>query len=363
MKKAIREYIGLTNEEKINLWANAIFIFDTNVLLNLYRYSKNSSEELIEILESLKDRIWIPHQVADEFMKNRYSVIKEFENKYSLYEDSLKSIINNNLKNLIDETDTDELKEYINAWFHRCKEKNIQVTDPSDDKFLTTVLYLFDGKTGDCYSDSALDKHKQDGRTRYDKMIPPGFKDSNKVKKGKENTALDNNAYGDYIVWRQILDYAKQSKNGVIYITNDQKEDWWYKSEGETIGPRPELIKEFYEETNNTQNFHMYTMERFLTHYREDQEILKNKLDLNALIRETIKLNKSDYTLKDDILALSNSFAETHLNLFAEELRDSIKIIVDKVSLLPVPATKTATLFNELRKIDDNGDVLEKTKN
>lgn len=42
MKDAIREYLELKDEEKEELWKNAVFVFDTNVFLNLYRYSKKN---------------------------------------------------------------------------------------------------------------------------------------------------------------------------------------------------------------------------------------------------------------------------------------------------------------------------------
>ena len=37
MKTAIWEYIIPSEREKENLWNNCTFVFDTNVLLNLYR--------------------------------------------------------------------------------------------------------------------------------------------------------------------------------------------------------------------------------------------------------------------------------------------------------------------------------------
>ena len=39
MRRAIKEYIEPSSKEKQELWEKAIFVFDTNVLLNLYRYS------------------------------------------------------------------------------------------------------------------------------------------------------------------------------------------------------------------------------------------------------------------------------------------------------------------------------------
>jgi hypothetical protein len=78
MKNSIWEYIDLTSEEKNELFEDGIFVFDTNVLLNLYRYSSKTSMALISAFKKLSQGIWIPNQVAYEFMKNRCEVIKEF---------------------------------------------------------------------------------------------------------------------------------------------------------------------------------------------------------------------------------------------------------------------------------------------
>ena len=42
MRNAIREYLELNSQEKNDLWGTATFIFDTNVFVNLYRYSNNT---------------------------------------------------------------------------------------------------------------------------------------------------------------------------------------------------------------------------------------------------------------------------------------------------------------------------------
>ncbi|MBK6959376.1 MAG: DUF4935 domain-containing protein [Nitrosomonas sp.] len=47
---------------------------DTNVLLNLYRYSEATRKELQEAITSLDGRIFIPHQAANEFLRNRLTV-------------------------------------------------------------------------------------------------------------------------------------------------------------------------------------------------------------------------------------------------------------------------------------------------
>ena len=75
MKDAIREYLNLTEQEKQDLWKNAVFIFDTNIFLNLYRYTEDTRDSLLKAMEQLTDRIWMPKQVAQELMKDRTKVI------------------------------------------------------------------------------------------------------------------------------------------------------------------------------------------------------------------------------------------------------------------------------------------------
>ena len=45
------------------------FVFDTNVLLNLYRYPKDVSSEFINVLKHIQDRIWIPYNVGLELSR------------------------------------------------------------------------------------------------------------------------------------------------------------------------------------------------------------------------------------------------------------------------------------------------------
>ena len=55
MRNAIKEFIEPSDYEKHNLWENAIFVFDTNVLLNLYRYSAKTRNSLLDAFESFKE--------------------------------------------------------------------------------------------------------------------------------------------------------------------------------------------------------------------------------------------------------------------------------------------------------------------
>lgn len=63
-----------SNDQFKALWAECIFAVDANVILNLYRYSPETRRELERTLESVKERLFVPHQAAKEFLKNRLGV-------------------------------------------------------------------------------------------------------------------------------------------------------------------------------------------------------------------------------------------------------------------------------------------------
>lgn len=95
MKETIWEYLIPSIPEKEKLWENCFFVFDTNVLLNLYRYTSNTRDTLINAFEDLKERIWLPHQVAYEYAKNRFEVIFEMVQKYEDLEKMKQELVSN----------------------------------------------------------------------------------------------------------------------------------------------------------------------------------------------------------------------------------------------------------------------------
>jgi hypothetical protein len=102
--------------------------------------------------------------------------------------------------------------------------------------------------------------------------IPPGFADE----KSKSQTALytyDDIKYkakhGDLILWLQIIEYMESKKDAcVIFVTDDQKEDWWWIVDNKTLGPRPELVSEM-RQAAGTKLFYMYKSNQFLKYAKE----------------------------------------------------------------------------------------------
>lgn len=83
MRTKFPGYFKLSDKELKYLWDNAIFTFDANILLNLYRYSDETRDEFFKILKKIKDRVWITNQSAQEFFDNRLKVINQQEKAYS----------------------------------------------------------------------------------------------------------------------------------------------------------------------------------------------------------------------------------------------------------------------------------------
>ncbi|MGB4659029.1 MAG: PIN domain-containing protein [Mobilitalea sp.] len=324
MKNILKECLDLSEEEKNRLWSKSMFVFDTNLLLNLYRYSKETRDALFSALYNLKNRIWIPYHVVEEYYKNRCKIIYETTEKYDKLTKSSDTFIDEcrislNLKN----KEVLELKEFIQNWLIKEKTNNLLVIKPAEDAILDNLLNLFDGKAGKNMDQSVLDGILAEGKTRYDNKIPPGYMDSKKI-----NNTNDNNMFGDLIIWKQILEYSKEFQKNIIYVTNDQKEDWWYIECGKTIGPRYELKKEFHDYTGK--EFHMYSMESFLT---------KNNTNTDRRILDEVKYFEDDINQESDNIILSpynkyrNIFKENEIGIFPECIQ-KIKLDKDRINTL-----------------------------
>jgi hypothetical protein len=267
MKNTFKEYHQFSENEYKTLWDNCIFVFDTNTLLNMYRYSRETVNAYFDLLSSLKmnNRIWIPYQVGYEFYENRIGVINEYEKSY----EEVLGILGKAKREI--ET---KYKDHPFLDFSKIKvkmEKSLEGIESiikdaqgnhpkwlEKDDVLDKITEIFDGNVGSPYDEKRINEIKEDGRKRYEKKIPPGFKDN--------SDKPDNKKYGDLILWYQIIDKAKESKKPIVFISGDVKEDWWLQNKGKRIMPLPQLKKEMYEKAEI--DFHIYTADKFLEIHR-----------------------------------------------------------------------------------------------
>jgi rRNA-processing protein FCF1 len=246
---------------------DGLVVPDTNVLIALYEFDPSGKAELLRVLDAVRDRLWIPCQVAQEFDHRRGDVqMREGELQGEVRDlcrrcKNLRTGIDDSLADsgveptLLKRVDTaiGDLAAALDA----CAPT---ITDEDDD-IAETLAALFDGRIGRRYRLDELTAVCGDARLRYDLKIPPGFEDA----KAKRN--MGHRRYGDYLLWRQTLDMASQQQRGILMLQNEVKADWWLKVGDERVAPREELIQEMREVADVA--FHMVSADEFLEFARQ----------------------------------------------------------------------------------------------
>jgi hypothetical protein len=251
MKKDFIGYYDLSDSELDQIWKDGIFSFDANTLLNLYRYSEETRTEFLKTLSALDKKLYLCHQAALEFHKNRKKVIEGTKQSYS---ELGKAITDNFDKHLLSQIS--RFKKHPTISIEKIKKLHEEFTKKvgqeldaqqkkhpdfkKNDTVLDQLTIIFDTCTGEKISKDELEKLCKEGEKRYADKIPPGYMDSDK--KGADK-------FGDLIIWLDLINYTKTGKKPLIFVTDDRKEDWWQAISQEQDRPHPELIKEFFDMT------------------------------------------------------------------------------------------------------------------
>lgn len=322
MKEKFKSFYQLSEEELKVVWSDkdTIFIFDTNILLNLYQYSQETRDEFFKVLEAIESRIWIPFHVALEYQRRRLEIIKDEKSVFIKINKKLEDITgivekdfaDLNLKDrnpvLFDmkEKFKKDIRDLVESFQDDVKtQDDAQPSVRSEDKIRAKLDDLFTDKVGEEPNEELLKKIYEEGEDRYKKNVPPGYKDTNKEKNPEEaifsfNAIEYQRKFGDLIIWKQIVSYAKDcdALKNVVFVTDDSKEDWWelIDSRGKkVIGARPELKSEIYKEAE-IENFKMYHSNDFLT---DAEKYYNISIDENAIDEAKEHLDYSTHSVLD----------------------------------------------------------------
>ena len=383
MKKNLYSYYRPTKEEFDSIWENCLIIPDTNILLNLYRYSKETSEDFLNIFHLLSDHIWIPHQIALEYQKNRLNVIYTQYKIYSNLAEVFKkqeNLINSELRQVGKHPyiDLPKYQEQISKFFSDIVQqletgKSNHPDLLENDHIRDAITSLFEGKVGSKYNSEEMSSIIKDAKKRFENHIPPGFEDI-KTKEGI-------NVYGDLVIWYQIIEKAKNDKRSVIFVTDELKKDWWWKFNDKIIGPRPELIEEMVTQANVW--FYMYRPDQFLTYSKkylnqqinqrtiqEIRDIQKQDKENSQYIQDLlIKIKLTEQKIK--AIKLSEDSAIEDLDIMKQNLIEAESVatqyqILDndegyQMTMLEVDdyQDQCYELENHLNQLNDEKDVLE----
>ena len=376
MNRTAIEPYQLSDSKEKTLWENAIIVFDSSALLDLYFSPKSERVNIItQIFKKLEGRLWLPNHVQYEYLKNREKIIKKpIKEKYAPLRERIKRLAVDNkcsqiakdLDGIIRETTNsnkhphlkqDELNTFKNIVGRFTKEtENFKKEIEKFQKTISDEINIIEKEIADVENNDdvleSLETYFQVGREftfqeiiaitkegdhRYKFKIPPGYGDYQKGE--KKGTQI----FGDLIIWKQILEFSKEERKPIIFITNDIKKDndWGYLDKKATevriSSPREELIKEIKD--HSSVDFWMYNFPQFLYHankylkstikgetihkyfqFINTKEKNNNSLKLKCSSCNRIhKYDKSDFLLDFEIICSSEREMGIENQYLAEE--------------------------------------------
>lgn len=276
MRDVFRAYYAPAGPELDALWTEGIIVLDTNTLLNFFRYTHTTREDFFRVLESFTDSLWLPYQVGLEFQQSRLAVIYGTAEAFAKVRGAA-ATAKNALDSSLDaykhhptldrarlRSEVDRLFKEFEATIAANQEVHSQSLrgESAPERTFARITDLFEGRVGQGFSADELATIREEGSVRYEKQVPPGFKDAGKTR-GDE--------FGDLIVWKELLRHAETEQKPVIFVTGDVKDDWWRRDQGQTQGPRPELVDEFWSQVQR--RIHFYEPMQFLRFATERRQL------------------------------------------------------------------------------------------
>ena len=207
----------------------------------LIKLLRNSSEIEVKLLFHQKKTFKQAKDEVDKLKNNLESTVSQLKGNRIIpaeVADSLIDAINPEIDNALDK---------IN------RSKSSYPKYLQEDPILEDLTQMFENSIGEGFSDDDLPKFVEEAEDRKRNKTPPGYLDEDKD---------GDRPYGDFFLWRQILLNSKNTNKPIIFVTSERKEDWWEKISGKTIGPRPELLREACEFSD--QKILIYQTDRFL---------------------------------------------------------------------------------------------------
>ncbi|WP_313249595.1 PIN-like domain-containing protein [Stenotrophomonas indicatrix] len=278
MKDLFPGFYSPTSEELTVLWRDGLFILDSSVLLKLYEVPERTRQETFGALRKLGNRLWIPHQAALEYQRNRARTIGIAKGRVTdalepmqtaltafLKSASSMKLAERGYREASDQIDRireagDEVMEAALAAI--ASHVDINGEDPVRDELNT----LLEGKIGPVPTSADLELWTKQAQERFGHRMGPGHLDQEKMKNPTymmDGLVFDKR-YADVYVWKEAIARASRPEVvSVVLITNDSKADWWKITDYGVVGPLPEICAEIRVEAK-LESFWMYDLESFL---------------------------------------------------------------------------------------------------
>ncbi|MDQ2488354.1 PIN-like domain-containing protein [Pseudomonas putida] len=260
----------LASKERV--FEDCLYVLDANVLLLPYTADAKSLAGIRAVYERLvaDGRLWVPAQAAREYLDVRATKLADVHEQ--LFKKQNQNFQFSDKHPLLEEVEAyakvleieGELKTVLSS-YRKALANTLDVVkgwawDDPVSKMYQTVLA--DSILDDDYIDEQ-EMNKELAR-RNSLKLPPGYKDGGK----------DENQIGDLLIWNELLNLARGKSRNVVFVSGDEKGDWWHQSSKKNLYPRFELVDEFRRLTDG-QSFHIISLSELLKIFDAQAEVVE----------------------------------------------------------------------------------------
>jgi hypothetical protein len=254
--------------------STCVIVLDTNALLVPYKVGSKSLESIRRTYESLvhEKRLIVPGQVAREFAQNRAARLGELFKNLNDKKSQAKALEIGPYPLLEEETAYRRIRELEKEINKLLAEYRKAIGDTADlvqswnwqDPVSALYATLFAKGVISDEPDITNEDVQKTLAGRLEQKLPPGYKDGGK----------DDGGFGDALIWLTILEVGKQRKLDLLFVSGDEKSDWWHQSDKQALYPRFELLDE-YRRDSNGHTIHLISLSRFLELFGVIREVVE----------------------------------------------------------------------------------------
>jgi PIN like domain len=220
---------------------SAIVVLDTNALLLPYEIGSARLKELASVYDRLatERRLFVPARVLREFIQRRD---RHLANMIKALTDRKRGLVSNQMHLVLE--GVPGYSDASNA-YQKMSAARFEYVDAIDKIIAVVKAWRGYDPVSKIYGrlfgkDSIVDPPSDEVSLgemewRYRHALPPGYKDAKK----------EDGGVGDFIIWKSLLALGKIEKKDLIFVTGEQKGDWFVRSDNLPIYPRFELIYEY----------------------------------------------------------------------------------------------------------------------
>lgn len=223
---------------------DVIIAVDTNVLLLPYTIRKDGLPKLQEFYQDLRaaGRLYLPARVAREFIVHRdkklaelLKMITDVRSRINIGETKISPILEGVEGSEAMALASKALAEAKNQYTRALAVVEEKIQSWSGDDPVTSVYNSVFDDTNIVSPVQENEEILAEWQLRFRRRIPPGYKDGSKGDTG----------IGDFLVWKALLALGAEQKKDLIFVTGEEKADWFVRVNGAGAYPRPELVAEY----------------------------------------------------------------------------------------------------------------------